>query len=330
MNELVTIIIPVYNVQEYLEKCFNSLINQTYKNIEIIIIDDGSKDNSLDICKKYEAEYNSIIKLIHTENKGVSSARNLGLKQAKGNYILFLDSDDYIENNMIEILYNNLKTYDVDISMCNYNKVVGNEILRNDFEIEKKLLNKSEFFNKIFDKRFYRGFLWNKLFKKELLLNNNKFVEFSEEIHMMEDLLFISQVAENATSFYYDDKSFLYNYVQRNSSALNTKFNYKTVTALKVYNILEPLVVKYALDVIDVYLYDYIICAMRTKMFLKREKKLDIDVLKNLNNIRNSKIIAVFRGKNIKFLNKIKLYFISYYTNTYFWLKQKIRNKLVK
>ena len=107
MNKLISIIIPVYNVEKYLEDCLNSVVNQTYKNLEIILIDDGSTDNSGKICDLYAKKDNRIV-VIHKENAGVSSARNVGLKIAKGLYIGFVDPDDYIAEDMYEILYQNI------------------------------------------------------------------------------------------------------------------------------------------------------------------------------------------------------------------------------
>ena len=103
-NDLISIIIPIYNVEKYMEKCLNSVVNQTYNNIEIILIDDGSKDKSREICDNY-AKKDNRIKVVHKENNGVSSARNTGIDMSKGKYITFIDSDDYIDTDYIETLY---------------------------------------------------------------------------------------------------------------------------------------------------------------------------------------------------------------------------------
>ena len=115
--ELISIIVPVYNVEEYIEQALDSLINQTYKNIEIIIIDDGSTDNSAIICERYAEEDKRIV-VIHTANNGVAIARNLGINLAKGEYIGFVDPDDYINLEMFEKLYGALKECKADIACC--------------------------------------------------------------------------------------------------------------------------------------------------------------------------------------------------------------------
>ena len=114
MEELISIIVPVYNVEKYLEKCVDSIINQTYKNIEIILVDDGSKDNSGKICDIIK-EKDERIKVIHKQNGGLSDARNAGLKIAKGTYIGFVDSDDYIAEDMYQTLYSLSKEKNADI-----------------------------------------------------------------------------------------------------------------------------------------------------------------------------------------------------------------------
>lgn len=125
MNPLISVIIPVYNVEEYLHECLESVINQTYKNIEIILIDDGSTDSSGDICDEYK-HYDSRIEVIHKKNGGLSDARNAGLAICAGEYISFVDSDDTIEYNMLEILLRNALDNNAEISMCRCNKIVDN------------------------------------------------------------------------------------------------------------------------------------------------------------------------------------------------------------
>lgn len=126
MNELISIIIPVYNVDKYLCQCLDSVINQTYKNLEIILVDDGSSDYSGKICDDYSKKDNRIT-VVHKENGGISSARNIGLNVAKGQYISFVDSDDWVENNFIEYLYSyaNKDT----IVCCSYNRIENNKIV---------------------------------------------------------------------------------------------------------------------------------------------------------------------------------------------------------
>lgn len=116
-NEKISVIIPIYNVEAFLERCLNTVCGQSYKNLEIILVDDGSSDNCLKICKEF-ADKDDRIKVIHQSNQGVSAARNTGLDMATGDYIAFVDSDDYIHTEMYERLYSLLKKYDADMSAC--------------------------------------------------------------------------------------------------------------------------------------------------------------------------------------------------------------------
>lgn len=119
MNDLITIVVPVYNVEEYLERCVDSIINQTYQNLEIILVDDGSSDNSGKICEEY-AQKDNRIRVIHKENGGLSDARNAGIDVATGNFISFVDSDDYIENTFLQVLYEGLQKYHTKISISDF------------------------------------------------------------------------------------------------------------------------------------------------------------------------------------------------------------------
>lgn len=126
MNNLVSVIIPIYKVEKYLAKCIDSVLNQTYKNLEIILVDDGSPDNCGKICDEYALK-DSRIKVIHKKNGGLSDARNAGLDLSCGEYVLFVDSDDYIHSDMINILYTTLKRDDSDMAVCNVQYVDEND-----------------------------------------------------------------------------------------------------------------------------------------------------------------------------------------------------------
>lgn len=119
MEELISVIVPVYNVEKYLRKCIDSIINQTYTNLEIILVDDGSPDNCGKICDEYSKKDNRI-KVIHKENGGLSDARNVGIKSAKGKYITLIDSDDYVTKDYVEFLYQLIKKYNAKVSVCKH------------------------------------------------------------------------------------------------------------------------------------------------------------------------------------------------------------------
>ena len=166
-NDLISIIIPVYKVEKYLEKCIESVLKQTYTNLQIILVDDGSPDNCGKICDEY-AKKDSRIEVIHKINGGLSDARNVGIAKAKGKYIGFVDSDDYIKEDMYEILINLIKEYDADVSICNlYDVIEGKEYIRNK-ENGIKEYNRIDILKEVLLDKNIQSYAWNKLYKKEL------------------------------------------------------------------------------------------------------------------------------------------------------------------
>lgn len=170
-KDKISIIVPIYNNEKYCSKCIKSIVDQTYRNIEILIIDDGSTDNSLKICKEY-AQKDNRIKVIHKENGGLSTARNLGLDNVTGEYIAFIDSDDYIHPKMIERLHSALISTKADISVCNLKyvdedgkkiKYYPNHIIKNEI-----LDRNTVFVKSLEDFGYYYTIVWNKLYKKRL------------------------------------------------------------------------------------------------------------------------------------------------------------------
>jgi len=169
-TELISVIIPIYNVEKYLRECINSVVSQTYRNIEIILVDDGSTDHSPQICDEYQLK-DTRIKVIHQKNQGVSVARNIGLNYSRGKYIFWIDSDDYISKECIESLYELLRKENVDMSICNY--IQGsdrNYIFKHEnsyietFDSKKGL----EYIYKNHHYSFIMAASWAKLIKKEL------------------------------------------------------------------------------------------------------------------------------------------------------------------
>lgn len=166
-KDLISVIVPVYKVEKYLEKCIESIIKQTYTNLQIILVDDGSPDNCGKICDEY-AKKDSRIEVIHKINGGLSDARNVGINRANGRYIGFVDSDDYIKEDMYEKLINLIKEYDADISICNlYDVIDGNECIRNkDNGIHE--YSRIDILKEILLDKNIQSYAWNKLYKKEL------------------------------------------------------------------------------------------------------------------------------------------------------------------
>ena len=167
-DELVSIIIPVYNAEKYLEECLESVVNQTYHNLEIILIDDGSTDKSGKICDEY-AQKDSRIKVIHKQNEGISQARNIGIEMAKGEYIQFVDSDDYVDLDLVETAYSLARKNEADIVCFSHYTVKEseNEIIQESEDI-LKVLSPMEALKELLLDRKIRNFPWEKLWKRKL------------------------------------------------------------------------------------------------------------------------------------------------------------------
>ena len=222
----VSVIVPIYNVEKYLEKCINSLLSQTLEDIQIILVNDGSKDNSGNIAKEYEKNNKNRVIYVEKENGGLSDARNYGLKYATGDFIAFLDSDDYIEKNAYEEMYNKAIEENVDYVECDFIWEFPNKI-RVDKQYPYK--NKKEMLS------FVRVVAWNKLIKRQLITDNN--LEFPKGLRY-EDVEFTYKLIPFINKFAYVDKPFIH-YVQREGSIANVQ-NERTAEIFTVLdNVIE-------------------------------------------------------------------------------------------
>lgn len=213
MAEL-SIIVPIYNVEEYLPRCIDSILAQTYTDFELILINDGSPDNCAEIMEQYVKADERII-TIYQENKGVSAARNAGLRIAKGKYIGFIDPDDYIERDFFSLMITAIEATKSDIAVCNWDSFCGDGcVAEHIVEIISDKMTKKQFVNHIFDSpRTVAGSNWNKLFLREKI---EKF--YDENLTICEDNLFLLDYCKNIGRACYVNKV-LYHIFQRPNSA---------------------------------------------------------------------------------------------------------------
>lgn len=210
----VSVIVPVYNVEDYLDKCLNSLVNQTLKNIEIIVVNDGSPDNSQAIIDKYTAQYPDFVKGYIKENGGLSDARNYGLQFATGEYIGFVDSDDYVECDMFEKLYNKAISQNFDMVVCDVNSVYPDHT-----EFISSLVNSDVFDKELLKKQTVNIYpvAWNKIYKKSLFESG---VRFKKSV-WYEDVEFLYRLFPYVKSIGTVNEP-LINYVQRDGAISKT------------------------------------------------------------------------------------------------------------
>lgn len=226
---LISVIVPVYKVEEYLPACVDSILAQTYENLEIILVDDGSPDNCGKMCDEY-AEKDSRIKVVHKENGGASSARNTGLDLASGEYISFIDSDDSVHPRTLEELYKKLLQEDADISSCSYIRCsTPDEKVPDDFTEEKRFVfSCEEALCALVYRKHFGVQIWAKLYRSEVLKN----VRFDPSIVVAEDALFLSEAILNSRKVVFFTRP-LYNYLQRDTSVMHARFGDRHLTAYR-------------------------------------------------------------------------------------------------
>lgn len=300
--KLVTVIIPVYNAEEYLDRCIKSVINQSYKNIEIILVDDGSTDNSGSICDKYK-DVDKRIKTIHKENAGVSEARNSGLEMASGYYINFVDADDYIDKDMIRKLVTAIENTKSEIAICNYyyNKSTNLE----------NTMSVTNIMEKILSKKYFRGYVFNKLYKKELI---NK-IRFHSDIYIAEDLLFNCEYLLKCKKCSYLNEK-LYYYCDNKNSTLNKKINSKYLTIIDAYEKIEKIYKENYSEIIEKLYEDIlkIICDIiyRNSKNCEEERLNIMDLMpqkkKYYKILMNSKKISIYKKAEIYIYSKFPIF----------------------
>ena len=301
-KKLISIIVPVYKVEQYLEKCLNSLVNQTYKNIEIIVVNDGSPDNSQKIIDEYQKKYPKLIKSYIKENGGLSDARNFGIKKSHGDYIAFVDSDDYVDTTMYEKLYNKAISHDFDLVVCNLNYVYPNQSKSCNCNIDCDIFTKEEIKNIM---TIIYPAAWNKLYKKELLNE----ITFKKGI-WYEDVEFLYRLFPRIKSIGVVDEN-LYQYVQR-EGAITSIFNEKIYDYIDNWNGIIDYYKKN--DLFDEYKleleYSYVryLYATMVKGLLKwhNREKYDLGVQKAIDNVyanfpnyKKNKYIKKLNGKSL-------------------------------
>jgi glycosyltransferase involved in cell wall biosynthesis len=261
---IISIIVPVYKVEQYLDRCVKSLINQTFEDIEIILVNDGSPDNCPAMCDEYAKE-DKRIRVIHKKNGGLSDARNAGLHSSTGLYIMFVDSDDYIENNACEELVGIVENHKVDMVVGAAKKIIGSDIKK---MVSSKMLHNSvltgrEYLKHELKYNYARMAVWLNLYRREFLIGNNLFLKVGL---LHEDEQWTPRVFLEASYVYVSDIYF-YNYIIRQNSISKSKAFFENAEHIKAtvrelhetYNSIDDYELKLLLNnyLIGLYLFAY-------------------------------------------------------------------------
>lgn len=226
-NKKVSVIIPVYNTVNYLNQCLESAVSQTYQNMEIICVDDGSTDGSEKMADEFAAK-DKRVKVIHQKNRGESNARNTGLRIATGGYIGFMDCDDWIEPDMYESLVKALEDENADMAIAGFYQEYENPEkpcikVRNEKNVEPKVFDGRQLLRYLYERDSYRTFayMWDKLYKREIVCGNTgELILFDESLQLGGDVLYLAQCALNTKRAVYVDRAF-YHYLQREKSGFH-------------------------------------------------------------------------------------------------------------
>lgn len=307
MEPKISIIVPVYNVEKYLERCVESLINQTHKNVEIILVDDGSKDNSGKLCDEL-AQRDSRIVVYHKENGGLSDARNYGIDKSTSDYVGFVDSDDFVDEDMYEILLSNLLKYDSEISFCRLNDVYNDEITKDNTENKPYLMTSEQAIKMVLEAKVFSVTAVNKLYKKSLFaqIRFDK-GKIAEDAFIMVDLLSrCEKIAATEAKKYY--------YMHRENSITTQKFTPKFLNVIEAYEKNAKIVsdkypnLKYQADTRICWAYFYVLDRLLKDEEYKDEK-LETELIQYLK--KHKKFIL----SNSLFNAKRKLSFVALLIN---------------
>lgn len=292
----VSIIVPVYNVENYILECITSIIEQTYANLEIIIINDGSTDKSKEICESLQKKDERIV-FISKHNSGVSDTRNIGINKSTGDYIIFVDSDDYIDKSYIEEMVKWMNEEFIDMTVCNYIEIYKNTVLHHNNDLTDKLvITNKEAINDIYKLRSFGGYLWNKIFKSEIIKKNN--IRFNQEIHMCEDMLFLLKYLSKCNNVRIISKE-LYFYRMRKSSIVWNKNKIKYKTLYSSYNEMYKIIEKNNVEM------DYFYYMVLNSIFSNNFKLIDMQRYLQFNLLTAYDYVS--KSKNITNKEKIKL-----------------------
>lgn len=317
---MISIIVPVYNVEEYLMQCVDSLLCQTYKDIEILLIDDGSTDTSGDICDSLQAEHPTLIRVFHTTNGGVCAARNVGLKFANGEYVGFVDSDDWVEPEMFEVLLSNLLRHDAQLSICGIIRESDKRklpLLKSDVEYT---LNYPELMYAYLRCESISGYACNKLFITRLA----KTTEFDIKLSVCEDIDFCIRYSQNISTATADNSQ-LYHYRQRlGSTTGELSYSPKILTLLQAYeNILTIYQMKtpeFSYIIENYLLKQHLNIIGRLSISKINDVKLQRELRARINTLWN----PVMHEKRNSIMDKINIYLTRLMPATMLRIKQSI------
>jgi len=300
-DDLISIIIPIYNVKKYLARCLDSVLQQTHPNLEIILINDGSTDGSDIICEEYKQKDPRII-VVHKENGGVSSARNLGLDIASGEWIGFVDSDDYVEPDMMNLMLSAAISSKKDISICAHTKHHPNRVSEERvFKQVPLSMDKEQAIGCVMSLDFFEGYLCTKVFRRNVIFHK-ECAGFDVDIHFSEDTLFVISALLESNGCCYVPKP-LYHHCLRPDCATLT-YNKKRLTELDAWTQIAVRLDLFSHKLATIARIRHFDAATYLMYLAAKEK--DFNTIKQLKKQTKSLLLYFFTHKEIKFKHKAR------------------------
>lgn len=333
MDKKISVIVPVYKVEDYLEKCVNSILDQTYRNLEIILVDDGSPDKCPEICDNL-AQKDKRIKVIHKKNGGVSSARNLGIESATGDFITFVDSDDWIDLEMYEELYKKQQENNYDVVFCGFKLIINDKSIpvietsktefckNNNIEYLLRCTNYKNKNNQYYTENSIHPFNVRFLYKKDMLRN----IRFNENLSLMEDVRLMLEIFLNKTlNIGYLDNCF-YNYLVREISLSNGKINNLMEKGIlfieSISELLKNTGNEYLINAQKFYIY--YMCSVNN---IRYDSKDNLKSINDWNSKQNYKNYKKYLTNGFK--SKLRIFLIHYHLGFVFKIAIKLK-KIIK
>lgn len=303
MTKKISVIVPVYNCEKYIIECLDSISNQIYKNFEVILIDDGSTDKSKQKIESF-IKFDNRFKYYYQHNNGVSSARNLGIIKATGDYCCFIDADDLISKYYLAILINCMETFNQDLVCCKYTNNEDELVFNCDYLKKCDDVNSKSYIKECFIPRNnIAAFVWNRMYKVDILKKEN--IRFKESVKVSEDTLFNLEYLNYADKITYIDNPLYFYRLNESSTMFNNSFNPAKLTAIDAYELMIELVNPNYIMYINICYFAYY--AVLIFQIFKYKYSMSIKYYKKIENffLNNKKLIY---SKDIKL--KYKIFFL--------------------
>ena len=302
-ESLISIIIPLYNNEQYLEQCLVSVINQTYQNIQIVIVNDGSRDESGSICARF-AEKDCRIQLISKNNEGVSIARNVGLMYAKGDYVCFIDSDDYVDQNFVRELYELIiQKNGCNLAICGYTEFSDKAIIGQTTG-ECETLNQKQAYEKLYRTDSFRGYVCNKIFVREIIEKNH--LQFSTSISVWEDVLFVSEYLRFCNYVIYNPCSYYYYRYHELSASHNQGNIKKAMDVLQAQIMIDDQISSELISVKEIIAKRILLSSIDAFRTFQVSKSYSLNMIKEVKGIINR--YKKVGKKNLALIDRIKIF----------------------